>query len=92
MSEKQLPSESSSEPPCPDPWRRLCWLPCEFSVEVSLEHFTVGELLRLQPGSIVASGWSSSAEIPLCANGQRIGWAEFEVVNERIGARITQLV
>lgn len=92
MSEKQLPAESSSETLSTDNWRRLWWLPCELSVEVSLAHFTVRELLRLQPGSVVASCWSRSAEVPLYANGQRIGWAEFEAVNEHISARITQLV
>jgi len=92
MSEKQLPAESSSETPCAENWRRLWWLPCQFSVEVSLPHFTVGELLRLQPGRVVASCWSRSAEVPVYANKQRIGWAEFDEVNGHIGARITQLV
>lgn len=92
MDEKQLPAASNPEPSYIDGWRRLWWLPCELSLELPLARFTVGELLRLEPGSIVASASSCSAEIPLYANGQRIGWAELDAVDERIGGRITELV
>ncbi len=92
MSDTQLPAETSAEAPYVDGWRRLWWLPCELSLEISLASFTVRALLQLQPGSIVASACSRSAEIPVRANGQLIGWAEFEASNEHIGARITELV
>jgi len=92
MSEKQLPAEANAEVPYVEGWRRLWWLPCELSLEVALARFTVRKLLRLEPGSIVASAWSHSAEIPLYAGGQRIGWAELDAVNEHIGARITELL
>ena len=73
-------------------WRPLWWLPCELSVQVPIRHFTVGELLRLRPATVVSSGWSRSAEVPLHANGQRVGSIEFEAVGEHVGARITELV
>jgi len=92
MSEKQLPPATNTEPAYIDRWRRLWWLPCELSLEVPLARFTVRELLRLEPGGIVTSARSQSAEVPLYANGQMIGWAEFDAVNEHIGARITELV
>lgn len=96
MSDKQLPagSEVTVPPPAPgvEKWRALWWLPCDLSPQVPLTQFTVGELLRLHPGSIVASGWNRSTEIPLYANGQLIGWAELDSVGEHIGARITELV
>jgi len=53
--------------------------------------FTVRELLRLEPGQIVSTDCSRGAEVPLRANGQVIGWAEFEAVGDHIGARITEL-
>jgi flagellar motor switch/type III secretory pathway protein FliN len=95
MSNKQLPAETGAASPQPgatEQWRPLWWLPCELSPQVPLMQFTIRELLRLHPGSIVASGWSRSTEIPLYANGQLIGWAELDSVGEHIGARITELV
>ena len=94
MSEKQLPEAMSATPPLPetDEWQQLGWLPCELALQVPVAQFTVGDLLRLRTGSIVASAWSRGTEIPLQANGQLIGWAEFEPVGGHIGARITELV
>jgi len=97
MNEKQLPPEGG--PGAPDipavsaaNWRPFGWLPCDLSLEVPVAHFTVRELLRLAPGNIVPTEWSRGAEVPLRANGQLIGWAEFEPVGDHIGARITELV
>ena len=95
MNEKQLPGETSSAQGPPPPavrWRQLGWLPCKLSLELPVAHFTVRELLRLMPGNIVPTDWSRGAEIPLRANGQLIGWAEFEPVGDHIGVRITELV
>ena len=72
-------------------WRPLWWLPCELSLQIPVTPFTVGDLLRLRPGSLVSSSWSRSTEVPLYANGQRIGSGDFEAVGDRIGARITEL-
>ena len=96
MNEKQHPAETGSIPPNPPPpaasWRQLGWLPCRLSLELPVAQFTVRELLRLTPGKIVPTDWSRGAEIPLRANGQFIGWAEFEPVGDHIGVRITELV
>lgn len=94
MSEKQTPEDNSPvrAAAATDKWQQLWWLPCELSLQVPVARFSVGELLRLHPGSIVASAWSRGTEIPLHANGQLIGWAEFEPVGGHIGARITELV
>lgn len=75
-----------------DHWRPLWWLPCELALQIPIAQFTVGELLRLRPGGLISSGWSRSTEVPLYANGQRIGSSEFEAVDDHIAARITALV
>ena len=96
MNEKQLVAETGSPappealPPAAD-WRQLGWLPCQLSLELPVARFTVRELLRLEPGQIVSTDCSRGAEVPLRANGQVIGWAEFEAVGDHIGARITEL-
>ncbi len=96
MTNKQLPADtsgaSSNAAVTLEKWRPLWWLPCELSPQVSVAKFTVRDLLRLHPGSIVPSQLSCSAEIPLHANGQLIGWTELDSVGEYIGARITELV
>ncbi|HUI83864.1 MAG TPA: FliM/FliN family flagellar motor C-terminal domain-containing protein [Candidatus Binatia bacterium] len=92
MSDRQLPAECDDGVAAVQSWRRLWWLPCELTLELPVSHFTVGELLRLQPGSIVATAWSPSREIPLEANGELIGWTEFEAVGEHRAARITELL
>ena len=96
MNEKQLPAETSSALPKPlvpaASWRQLGWLPCKLSLELPVTRFTVRELLRLTPGKIVPTDWSRGAEIPLRANGQLIGWAEFEPVGDHIGVRIMELI
>jgi flagellar motor switch/type III secretory pathway protein FliN len=94
MSDKQLSADTGLvvSSTATDKWEQFGWLPCELSLQVPVARFTVGELLRLRPGGIVASAWSRGSEIPLHANGQLIGWAEFEPVGGHIGARITELV
>ena len=96
MNERQLPAETGaalpSVVPAPAAWKPFGWLPCKLSLELPVAHFTVRELLRLVPGRIVSTEWSRGAEIPLRANGQLIGWAEFEPVGDHIGVRIMELV
>ncbi len=91
VNNKQLPPEADAGT-ATEQWRPLWWLPCELSPQVPLAKFTVRELLRLRSGSIVATNWSRSTEIPLYANNQLIGWTELDSVGEHIGARITELV
>lgn len=54
--------------------------------------FTVGDLLKLQPGSLVHTGCHQSSDLPLNVNNILMAWTEFEVVGERLAARITDLV
>jgi flagellar motor switch/type III secretory pathway protein FliN len=97
MSEQQLsvttnPAFAAATAAAADPWQQLSWLPCQLSLEVPVPQFTVRDLLRLRSGSVVPTSWSRSREVPLHANGELIGWAEFEAVESHIGARITELV
>jgi flagellar motor switch/type III secretory pathway protein FliN len=70
----------------------LPWLPCTLALEVPVVGFTVGSLLRLRPGSLVQTACHQSTDIPLQVNGMLMAWTEFEVVGERLAARITDLV
>jgi len=72
-------------------WRQLSWLPCDLTLDLPVARFSVRDLLGLSVGGVVETLYSRGAEIPLRANGQLIGWAEFEPVGCHIGVRITEL-
>jgi len=75
-----------------DPVARMPWLPCTLTLDLTAPNFTVGELLRLRVGSVVETGWPYVSDVPLSVNGKRVGWAKFEVIGERLAARITELL
>jgi flagellar motor switch/type III secretory pathway protein FliN len=72
-------------------WSEAGWLPCSLSVDLKLQRFTVKDLLRLEPGAILETKHVNGADVPVLVNTQVIGWAEFEVVAQRIAVRITEL-
>jgi len=67
------------------------WLPCTVSVDIPLSRFTIADLTRIGKGSVVTTPCPHLSEIPLYVNGQLIGWTEFEVIDERLAVRITEL-
>ena len=83
---KELPPAISDEL-----WTEAGWLPCSLSVELRLTHFTVRDLLQLEAGSIVETKHANGADVPVLVNTQLIGWAEFDVVAQRIAVRVTEL-
>jgi flagellar motor switch/type III secretory pathway protein FliN len=72
-------------------WSEAAMLPCVLSVDVPLKDFAVRDLLRLEPGSIVESRNVNGADLPIFVNARLIGWAEFEVVGQRLAIRLTEL-
>lgn len=81
----------SGRPSHEERWNAFQSIPCVLTLELQVPQFTVRSLLELQPGSIVDSGWSEAAEIPLRVNGELLAWSEFEVVDDRYGVRLTEL-
>ena len=72
-------------------WSEAALLPCTLTVDVPLKDFTVRDLLRLERGSIVETKNVESADVPVSVNARLIGWAEFEVVGQRLAIRLTEL-
>lgn len=70
---------------------RFDWLPCRLSLEIPVSEFTLGDLLRLQKGSVVPTKVPSTDEVPLSVNQQLIAWIQFEMIGDRLAARITEL-
>jgi flagellar motor switch/type III secretory pathway protein FliN len=72
-------------------WDEAGWLPCVLSVDLSLRQFTVRDLLRLETGDILESKNANGADVPVIVNTKLVGWAEFEVVGQRLAVRMTEL-
>ena len=68
---------------------RMPWLPCTLSVDLPVVQFTIADLLRLTPGSIVETAFHQTSDVPLRVNRLLIGWTEFEVIGDRLAVRIT---
>jgi flagellar motor switch/type III secretory pathway protein FliN len=73
-------------------WDQAGLLPSVLSVDVPLKTFTVRDLLRMEPGAIVESKNVNGADVPVFVNTRLIGWAEFEVVGQRLAVRLTELI
>lgn len=72
-------------------WSAFQQLPCRISLEISIPHFTVAALLRLSPNDVINTRWLQGSDVPLRVNGKLIGWTEFEVIDDSLAARLTQI-
>ena len=72
-------------------WQEIQDVPCRLAAEIPVRGFAVRDLLLLQAGSMVNSKQLTRGRIGLHANGSFIAWAEFEVKNDRLEVRLTDL-
>ena len=72
-------------------WSPVLDLPCQLTVDLPLPSFKVADFLKLQSGSILASAWRVTRDVPLRVNGTLIGWGEFEAGGSRLALRLTEL-
>jgi len=72
-------------------WNDAGWLNCLISVDLPLAHFSVRDLLLLDVGSVLETSNADGADVPVMVNAQLIGWAEFEIVGQRIAVRMTEV-
>jgi len=73
-------------------WARVLPLPCQLTVSLPAPGCRVVDVLALEPQSIVNTGWRVAADVPIRVNGELIAWGEFEVVENRLVVRLTELV
>ena len=83
---KQIPVPVTDEV-----WNDAGWLPCRISVDLPLERFTLGDLLRLDVGAVLETKNADGDDVPVMVNEQLIGWAEFEIVGQRVAVRMTEM-
>ena len=79
------------ENPAADPWARVESLPCLLTVEIPVPGFTVADLVHLERGRIIATRWTVGQDVPLRVNRELIAWSEFEIVQDRLAVRLTEL-
>lgn len=84
-------SNSVTAEPRPKNWNAFQMLPCQLSLQISIPGFTVSALLRLSPNDVINTHWLQGTDVPLRVNGKVIGWTEFEVIDDCLAARLTQI-
>jgi flagellar motor switch protein FliN/FliY len=77
--------------PLAERWLRLEALPCLLTVEIAVPGFTVSDLVHLHRGRIVVTRWTVGQDVPLRVNDELIAWSEFEIVQNRLAVRLTEL-
>lgn len=75
----------------PKNWSALQLLPCQISIEIPIPGFTVSALLRLATNDVINTHWLQGSDVPLKVNGRLIGWTEFEVIDDHLATRLTQI-
>jgi flagellar motor switch protein FliN/FliY len=81
----------ASAPQLPKHWAAFQHLFCQLSVEIPVPGFTIAALLRLSANDVVNTHWLQGSDVPLHINGKLIGWTEFEVIDNHLAARLTQI-
>jgi flagellar motor switch protein FliN/FliY len=75
----------------PKNWDAFQLLPCQLSLEIPVPGFTIAALLRLSCNDVINTHWLQGSDVPLHVNGKLIGWTEFEVIDDHLAARLTQI-
>ena len=72
-----------------DPLLRAHFMPCRLVLETPVINFTVGTLMRLEPGSVVETAAQHNEDLFLHVNGQVVGTVKFDVTRDRLAVRLT---
>jgi flagellar motor switch/type III secretory pathway protein FliN len=72
-----------------DPLLGAHMLPCRLVLETPVVNFTVGTLMRLEPGAIVETAAQHNEDLLLHVNGQIVGTVKFDVTRDRLAVRLT---
>jgi flagellar motor switch/type III secretory pathway protein FliN len=82
--------ETASSPP--DLWAEILDLSCRLNVSFEIPGFTIRDLLSLQVNSIVDTQRREGTHVPVVVNGGMVAWAEFDVIEDRLAVRLTEMV
>ncbi len=71
-------------------WAHVMGLAASIAMELEIPAFTVTDLMKLAPGSVLNTRWPTNRDLPLRVNGKLLAWAEFETTGENVGVRVTE--
>jgi flagellar motor switch protein FliN/FliY len=74
-----------------DPGSAITLLPVQLDVRVPVPGFRVQDLLSLEKGRVLETSWSHGEDLPVWSGGVQLAWTEFEVVEQKLAARVTRL-
>jgi flagellar motor switch protein FliN/FliY len=81
-----------ARPPQDTNLKMILDIPVDIRVELGHTVLTIGEILRLGQGSIIALDRLTGSPADLVVNGKRVGQGDVVVVDENFGIRITKLL
>jgi flagellar motor switch protein FliN len=82
-------SQQKTESTKQDRWTAVLGLPCMLIAELPVANMTIADLLELEVGSLVESRHTEGTPIPVSVNSVMVALAEFEVISDHLGLRIT---
>jgi flagellar motor switch/type III secretory pathway protein FliN len=83
-------ADGSGEPSA-NPLAGFLHVPVLLQVEVPVIAMTVGDLFRLDKGSIVNTAQLTGANVPLRVGGRLLAWGEFQVIGDHLAVRVAEL-
>ena len=72
-------------------WAEAQELECVLAIDLTLPGFKVADALRLRPQSVINSHWPVRTDVPVRVNGEWVASGEFEVVENHLAVRLTEL-
>jgi flagellar motor switch protein FliN/FliY len=88
MRQEGSDAAAAEEPPRD---HRLDRLRLQLDVMVKVRSFRVGELLSLARGGVIETVQEHAQDVPVHCGGVVLGWAEFEVLEQKLAVRITRI-
>jgi len=83
---------AESVPALREIWPEALELPCRLTVALDVPHFTIRDLLSLNVNSLIDTRRREGAHVPVLVNGVMVGWAEFDVIDDRLAVRMTEML
>ncbi len=91
--ESVLPSDTSSEvSELPPDWEILADIPLELSVEIGDTEMPIGDIIKLQPTSIIELRRKVNEPVDVKINGKLVAKAELYVNEDRWAIKIIQII
>ncbi|CAH0540101.1 FliM/FliN family flagellar motor switch protein [Vibrio marisflavi] len=80
------------EDPASSGLSRFVDIPVTLTLEVASTEISMGELMKVGPGSLIALDQDTNCQLQVKVNGKLIAYAEAVAIDNKFGLKITQLV